>query len=587
MNKNQELLQKLEGKELEQYGCEIFQKIGLKCFTSLGQTKICDIASGYADNEHLEFDYLIPHQKVCLIGEITSRSKPSKIRHKYDKFSKQVNIIKNAQFSEDLWLKLGIESKDIRNFQEIESIKAFFILTDQDKNNELNLAAIEDIVTLYKADLLRLIDYSETIGRWTKKYFLSKFNISSNNDSGLTVYENSNRLIINKNKKISSKDNLLSDLYTFTISPYELLDIAHVYRKDELSTLEDSVYNYQRLLDGDKLRKIRKNVLNNPDFMFPSDILVILSTDCTYTKDGSGNHYLYIPKKYGVLSVIDGQHRLFSYADEDIESKMKDDCHIKVTAIYPQTSDKKIIGKFSASVFIEINTNQTRIEISHLDQIAYELGSEDPKVIATKIIVNINERKKFQSYFSTNSNKNSGIVESGTIIAAIKKITNPTKIRQLEKPRTNKTKIKKIGHENLFESTILELSDKDLLVEKGVILLERYFSEIFSVFRYDKLQNKITDSKEIQCSFYYSKFWAGFVNLLIIFLEEGLDWEQVRTELRNIQDNVMKLRQIEEYKDILFYSRAPEIPDASSSPTKTCTFLNKNRKVPTSIQSIK
>ena len=58
MNKNQELLQKLEGKELEQYGFGIFQKIGLKCFTSLGQTKISDIASGYADDEHLELDYL-------------------------------------------------------------------------------------------------------------------------------------------------------------------------------------------------------------------------------------------------------------------------------------------------------------------------------------------------------------------------------------------------------------------------------------------------------------------------------------------------------------------------------------------------
>ncbi len=179
----------------------------------------------------------------------------------------------------------------------------------------MNLSYIPDMAVFYSSDFSKLIEYSKTIGKWTKSYFLKHFNVSSPTNQGITIYEKDNSLIISKNKKISGKDIPLSNLYTFTISPYRLLDIAHVHRKDELPSLQDNTYNYQRLLNSDKLKIIRKNLLNDPDFMFPSNILVILSKECKYTKDGTDNGYLFIPEKYGSISIIDGQHRLFSYAD--------------------------------------------------------------------------------------------------------------------------------------------------------------------------------------------------------------------------------------------------------------------------------
>ncbi len=54
-----------------------------------------------------------------------------------------------------------------------------------------------------------------------------------------------------------NKDIPLSDLYTFIISLYELLDITHVHRKEELPSLQDNTYNYQRLLNSEKLKKIQ------------------------------------------------------------------------------------------------------------------------------------------------------------------------------------------------------------------------------------------------------------------------------------------------------------------------------------------
>jgi DGQHR domain-containing protein len=493
--------------------------------------------------------------------------------------------LRNIEFSENFWTNLGIQTKDIRAFREIESIKAFFITTKKERC-DVNLSNNPNIALFYKSDFLKVIEYSKTIGKWTKNYFLKSFNIDNTTHHAITIYEKDNLLIINKSKKISGKNIPLSDLYTFTISPYSLLDIAHVYRKDELHSLQDDIYNYQRLLNSEKLKAIRTNVLTNPDFMFPSNILAILSEECRSTKDGRDNGYLHIPKKYGSISVIDGQHRLFSYTDEDIKSIMQDDCQIKVTAIDFKTSDKKLINQFSAEIFIEINTNQTRIEISHLDQIAYELGSNDPKVIATKILVIINNRPNFKSFFDISSDSlKKGIVEAITIIGAIKKITNIVTIKMLENAKTEKKKLRKIGYEKFFEAKISELSQKEVLVEKGTVVFERYFHEIFTVFKHDKP----IDKKEIKSSFIYSKFWAGFVDLLNIFIGEGLDWRQMRLELNNIKANVMKLREltdINQSNQPLFYAKDTKIPDANSSPKKTCNFLNKNRKEPVSIQDL-
>ena len=586
MNKS---LQEKEGKELEEAGKLIFQAIGLDCFNNLGQVQLKSIAPEYAENDHLEFDYMIPIDKVCLIGEITSREGEENIKTKYNKFIDQIRIIKKLEFSDKIWQKLGIKNEHIRKFRNTQSIKGFFITTTKEEF-VLKLSKVKDIVVFYKSDSIKLEEYAQNIGKYTRNYFVNKFNIDDKTDKlSISINDKHHQLIRNTNKKISKKynDAPLSDLYTFTISPYEILDIVHVYRQDELPSLQDSSnYNYQRPLNSDKLKEIRKNLLTDPDFIFPSNILVILSKECKYIKDKDGNYCLYIPKKYGSISVIDGQHRLFSYADENVKSIMQEDCKIMVTAVDFQTEDQEIINKFSAKVFIEININQTKVEITHLDKIAYEVGSREPKAIATKIIVNLNTRQNFKQFFNITSDKaNKGIIDAGIIVDAIKKITNIKKIEQLTKARSMNTKLRKEGYKKLFDSTVEKLSDRKTLVEKGTILFEHYFNEIFSTFKQDK-DNLKSKNETRNTSFIYSKFWGGWINLLIIFIEEGLDWKQIRQELNKIKDNVMILLQITEYNKPLFQRDNSKIPDASSSPIKVRDFLNKNRTESCSIQNI-
>ncbi|MBD2570755.1 hypothetical protein [Anabaena lutea] len=148
--------------------------------------------------------------------------------------------------------------------------------------------------------------------------------------------------------------------------------------------------------------------------------------------------------------------------------------------------------------------------------------------------------------------------------------------------RIEKNKSKKYGFEKLFATKITELSDKDTLVEKSIILFERYFNLVFSVFKKDKP----TSRNEPKTSFLLSKFWGGWVNLLNVFLEEDLDWKSVENELNKIKSNIMELRQMENYNDIIFKPDELVIPDSSHSPTKVGKFLNQNRQQPVSIQDI-
>jgi hypothetical protein len=75
--------------------------------------------------------------------------------------------------------------------------------------------------------------------------------------------------------------------------------------------------------------------------------------------------------------------------------------------------------------------------------------------------------------------------------------------------------------------------------------------------------------------------------LLIYFIEEGLEWQEIKEQLERVRNNVIKLREINEYNEPLFKPEHPKIPDATSSAKRTGEFLNRNRQTPTSIQDIR
>ncbi len=407
----------------------------------------------------------------------------------------------------------------------------------------------------------------------------------------ITLYKDFHNLIRIPNKRIASGEVASADIYTFEISPYELLPVARVYRRDELPSLSSSEdEDYQRPLIPEKLEIIRNKLHESPDFMFPNNILVVLSSDCKFV---DGEQILVIPKRYGAIEVIDGQHRLLAYADEslksfyeatygeDFEKRIK----IMVTAVQFQDVADEDVHRYSARAFVEINMTQTPVSSTHLYAIAYPiLGMTDPKAIAAQIIIEVNERSGSRLYglFDISQTTQLGIFKPITVLTALKTITNLERIQRLQNAKSGSPLRRKCGYENLFEVPVDKLSDPEILIRQGVVCFERYFNHVAAIFQHDWPQRGASRGSSLE----YTKMIAGFVKLLNQFISEGLDWNVVQEELSKIKDNIMQLRGMSTYDAILFDPAHSDIPDAQPSATDDYRFLHANRKHPTSIQDI-
>jgi len=571
------------GHDLEDFGQEVFASMGLVCVHRLNQTRLLDIdpSGPYSNSEHLEFDYLIPIQNTCLVGEIKSGKNVSDIESAYSKkFRRHYDLMRNWSLNERIWRLLGVPDEKLRHFRNITQLRGFFVAAYLQKY-DLDLSKVAGIARFYKAEWDLLISYSKSIGVYAQRHFLDHFALQDDRfQRAITLNASDHSLTRTAYKRIASGGIGLADLYTFEISPYALLPIARVYRRDELEDLSPSPESkYQRFLMANKLALIRKNLLVIPDFMFPNSILVVLSNDCTFSET---NGTLMIPERYGAVSVIDGQHRLFSYADSNIEARLGEQCKIMVTAIRFREASQQEIIRYSARTFVEINTNQTSIQSTHLDAIAYDiLGETHPRAIAAQVLLRANVRPRGSLYglFKTNQT-GLGKIQSTTVLSALRGITSLKQIQMLKNPKSAAAESRKHGYEKLFQVKILELQQAETLIDRGEICLDRYFKLVKKTFPHDYPERDKTKASSLELT----KMIAAFVQLLSTFISEGLDWKNIKTELEAIKKNVMKLRGIPKYNSILFDYKHKHIPGPEPSTSDDFRFLNTNRVKPTSIE---
>lgn len=577
-------MDQLRGDELQAYGQNLFTSMGMTCLLSLEQARLVELDpnGSHAQEEHLEFDYLIPDGNTCFIVEITGRSRRDDVEEKYNKFRNQYNLVDRLPAEDRLWRLLNVPDEQLRFFRGVTQLRAAF-LTTKLQRFDVRLGSVPNIAIFYKADCALLDVYSRSIGSYAKPHFVHRFGIAAATGyRPVRVQKDEHSLFRTENKKIASGDIGLADLYTFEISPYELLPVAQVYRRDQLpSLLPATESDYQRPLMPDKLDSIRTSLLADPDFVFPTNILVVLSSDCEYSAEDES---LMIPERYGAVSIIDGQHRLFSYADASIKNTLGGISKIMVTAIQFRSPDMSEVSKYSAKTFVEINTNQTRVRPSHLDAIAYEvLGQTTARAIAAQVILKINEREGSKLYGAFDTNQTGlGFISTATVITALQAITNVEKVRKLGRAQRGTRLSERRGYEYLFGKPVDELCDADILIQRGVVCVERYFNEVASNFREDWPTRRHRRS-----SFQYAKMIAGLVMLLRDFIREGLDWASVRVELEAIKTNLLLLRNLENYDRLLLDPAEPSMPDSGPTASDDYRFLRLNRTAPTSIQEVR
>jgi len=569
----------MQGSELQNLGKEKFSNLELFCLTDLPQIqlKILDEKGSYATGENLEFDYLIPIGDYCLIGEISSRSDPKEEKKKYLRYLNHFNMVSRLKIDEGFWIKMGVNSSDLKRFRSVKELRGFTISTHLQKF-DVDLPSVPNVINFYQSDWKLLVDYADVIGIYAKNHFLFKFGIQEKASMHqLAIKKDYHGLLCEVKRNIATGSGLAS-LYTFQINPYDILPLAQVFRRDNIPSLR-TVMDYQRPLIKEKLREIRELLLSEPNFIFPGNILVVLSKACKYD---SSCTTLTIPSDFGVLQVIDGQHRLFSYADKAVEEKTHTDAKVMVTAIAFDTADEGEVNRFSARTFIEINSNQTPVEKSHIDAIAYSiLGMTNNRALAAETILRANSTKGKLLYGIFKSGQTGiGVIQPATVLVELKSITDLKKIQTLtDKSRSRK----KQGYENLLDSKILELAESEKLLNKSSQCIIRFFGELAKVFPNDWPQR----GGENKSSLALAKMFSAYIRLLRTFIEQGKDWKDVEKNLLILKKNLLRLREMPpKFTGIILDSLDPKIPGAEPSVKDDFDFLVANLSKPTSIEKI-
>lgn len=146
--------------------------------------------------------------------------------------------------------------------------------------------------------------------------------------------------------------------YLFSIEPSKLLKVGFVLHRTKVN--DSMAPTYQRLLVPSRLKGITKFI--DDGGYFPNSIIINFSSEKQdlqvhfNASVGQGNSnaefgFLYIPNAYGIAHIIDGQHRVYGYAN----SHHKDDNTIPVVAFENMVSEEQL------KIFMDINENQKAV----------------------------------------------------------------------------------------------------------------------------------------------------------------------------------------------------------------------------------
>lgn len=169
--------------------------------------------------------------------------------------------------------------------------------------------------------------------------------------------------------------------YSFVMRPADLLDIAYVHHRVGDSSFRNLTDSYQRMLKPSRIRQIKAFLEDdeNPGF-FPGNIIInfdqtpqvdALLTQQQMTKlvDGAVPVMLTLPARYGSAWIIDGQHRLYGFADTDKKYSET----VSVVAFAQEDTS------FQARMFVDINEKQQAVSKNLLWDLYEDLYSTSKK----------------------------------------------------------------------------------------------------------------------------------------------------------------------------------------------------------------
>lgn len=329
-----------------------------------------------------------------------------------------------------------------------------------------------------------------------------------------------------------------------------IIPVKVLLERTTLNRLHDSSSEkgYQRLLNKDKLMHMRQYLLEEMP-LYPNNLICVLNKNAAIQElKGSIESielkiekkakqvslkkeledkifFVEFPNVFNIFEIIDGQHRLFSFAQtkyqyyEDTKNdahrlKLKKDdkaiialcnkTNLVVTAIY---STKKEWGE-PGKLFFEINTTQTRIKPEDIIDLSEKFLKDSPVAQANILLKKLNKN---------------GILR------------NKIRVKFWQKDRIKRTSlISYSGLKEIFDKRrkdkhdiFIRLFEKQkhikIFTDYLFVIINNYFSSIFSLVskKYKKSINEIKDDLTFKKYYLFSAVFIGaLIRLLRHFISD-------------------------------------------------------------------
>lgn len=217
------------------------------------------------------------------------------------------------------------------------------------------------------------------------------FNTVSNSIGGWAKYEILARLGYTKKFDRAKKIPSISikqpggNLYVFSIDPETLLKMAYVFRRPV------SPKAYQRMLSPERIKKTIPSFLDKEEAILPTNITCVLPPQTTFKKNR-----LVIPSKFSSIWIVDGQHRLYSFANiKNLENLKK----FKLICVGLKNTD--FPPKKQGKIFIDINYYAKKVSTDLLLDLYEILNIKDRRV---EIVKSLNSKGVFKNKIKSPSN---------------------------------------------------------------------------------------------------------------------------------------------------------------------------------------
>jgi DNA sulfur modification protein DndB len=286
--------------------------------------------------------------------------------------------------------------------------------------------------------------------------------------------------------------------YSFSIEPDKLLKIGYVLHRSKAN--RKMMPTYQRIIKKGRLKKIGEFLQEEKGF-FPNSIIISLDTKSSLQFDSANTQVdtaiskigvLHLPKKYRSAYIIDGQHRLYGYANTTYSKTNS----IPVVAFVNLEREEQV------DLFMQINENQKAVPKTLRETLNSDLlwtsknRKEQLKALCSRVSIYLGEEIDSPFYDYISLGEDNRVLTPGNISGALTKseffgtVTKDSIEKlglfykgDLDKAFKNTYEYLRLSFEYLTENLKddwIKAKESFLFINKGVYAVIRLLSDIIS-----------------------------------------------------------------------------------------------------------